>query len=216
MFTTLSLGMWENVRVVGKGGSSTVYKAALKSDPTRFIAVKQIETDGFFAEQISNIKLEIATIRDLNHPNIISYLGTEQSENKIYILLEYADRGSLRQYYQRKGALRESQAASCTAQILAGLDYLHKKGIAHRDIKCANCLLTASRECKLADFGASKNFLHDSVISGLKGRNHDKRFCGAADFFIVRESYFFTTVPTFCYFLGTPNWMSPEVRTHHK
>lgn len=164
-----SIGMWENIRVVGKGGSSTVFKAAMKSDPTKFIAVKQIETDGFFAEQISYIKLEIATIRDLNHPNIISYLGTEQVENKIYILLEYADRGSLRQYYQRKGALRETQAASCIGQILAGLDYLHNKGIAHRDIKCANCLLTASRECKLADFGASKNFLHHSVISGLKG-----------------------------------------------
>ena len=167
------IGMWDTVKVVGKGGSSTVFKAALKSDPKKFIAVKQIETDGFFAEQISNIKLEIATIRDLNHPNIISYLGTEQVENKIYILLEYADRGSLRQYYQRNGALRESQAASCIGQILAGLEYLHNKGIAHRDIKCANCLLTASRECKLADFGASKNFLHDSVISGLKGTIYD-------------------------------------------
>ena len=151
-----SIGMWDTVKVVGKGGSSTVFKAALKSDPKKFIAVKQIETDGFFAEQISNIKLEIATIRDLNHPNIISYLGTEQLENKIYILLEYADRGSLRQYYQRNGALRESQAASCIGQILAGLEYLHNKGIAHRDIKCANCLLTASRECKLADFGARR------------------------------------------------------------
>lgn len=168
--STLSLGMWENIRVVGKGGSSTVFKAAMKADPSKFIAVKQIETDGFFTEQISNIKLEIATIKGLNHPNIISYLGTEQSENKIYILLEYADRGSLRQYYQRKGALRETQAASCIGQILAGLNYLHNKGIAHRDIKCANCLLTASRECKLADFGASKHFLHDSVISGLKGK----------------------------------------------
>ena len=211
MLTTLSLGMWENIRVVGKGGSSTVYKAALKSDPTRFIAVKQIETDGFFAEQLSNIKLEIDTIRDLNHPNIISYLGTEQSENKIYILLEYADRGSLRQYYQRKGALRESQAASCIAQILAGLDYLHKKGIAHRDIKCANCLLTASRECKLADFGASKNFLHDSIISGLKGKDYDESFWADSDFIIVLEPNFFTAIPNYYYFLGTPNWMSPEV-----
>ena len=164
-----SVGDWKKIKIIGKGGSSTVFKASLKSDNASFIAVKQIDTVGLLDNQISNIELEIATIRELNHPNIIRYLGTERTENKIYILLEYADRGSLRQYYQRKGALRESQTASCTAQILSGLEYLHAKGIAHRDIKCANILLTQARECKLADFGASKNYHHMSVVSGLKG-----------------------------------------------
>jgi serine/threonine protein kinase len=163
-------GQWENVKVVGKGGSSTVYKAHLKTDPPQLIAVKQIDTDGLRAEQISGIQLEIAMMKELHHPNIISFLGMEQTSNKIYILMEYANRGSLRQYYQKRGPLKEAQVASCTRQILTGLAYLHSKGIAHRDVKCANCLLTAGKECKLADFGASKQLETDSIVSGLKGK----------------------------------------------
>ena len=108
------------------------------------------------------------------HEHIVCYLGTLKlsSPSRILIFLEYADRGSLRQFYQRKGALSEPQAANCTRQVLEGMIYLHKNGIAHRDVKCANCLLTKDGVVKLADFGASKKFESDSVVSGLKGTPH--------------------------------------------
>ncbi len=161
-------GAWETIKVVGKGGSSTVYKARF-SDSGRLIAVKQIDTDGLTKEQILSIKAEIETIKDLAHTNIITFLGSQQTTNKIFIFLEYADRGSIRQYYQKKGPLKELQASNCTRQILLGLQYLHRNGIAHRDIKCANCLLTKQGVVKLADFGASKKFESESIVSGLKG-----------------------------------------------
>jgi serine/threonine protein kinase len=116
--------------------------------------------------QISSLKGEIETIKEHHHPNIISYYGTQQTLNKINIFLEYADRGSLRQFYQKKGSMSESQVINCTRQILNGLQYLYDKGMAHRDIKCANCLLTQRGVVKLADFGASKRF---ESVSGLKG-----------------------------------------------
>ena len=168
-----NLGEYEQLKVVGKGGSSTVYKGVLKG-PNRIVAIKQIDAEGISNEQILGIKGEIDTIKDLVHEHIVCYLGTLKlsSPSRILIFLEYADRGSLRQFYQRKGALSEPQAANCTRQILEGMIYLHKNGIAHRDVKCANCLLTKDGVVKLADFGASKRFESDSVISGLKGTPH--------------------------------------------
>jgi len=162
---------WENLSVVGKGGSSTVYKAVLKSSG-RFIAVKQIEIDGLSKDQINGIKGEIETMKCLSHHNILSYLGTQQSPHRVFICLEYADRGSLRQFYQKQGPLSESQISYCLASILSGLNYLHSNGIAHRDIKCANCLLCSDGSVKLADFGASKKFESESIVSGLKGTPH--------------------------------------------
>ena len=162
---------YKTIKVVGKGGSATVYKGIL-TNSDRVVAIKQIDTDGLNKEQILNIQQEIDTIKVLSHEHIVSYLGTRTLQSKILIFLEYADRGSLRQFYQRRGSLTEPQAANCTRQIIKGLAYLHDNGIAHRDIKCANCLLTKGGIIKLGDFGASKRFESDSVVSGLKGTPH--------------------------------------------
>ena len=148
-----------------------MFKAALRPSG-KAVAIKQIDTDGISSEQLLSIKGEIDTMKGLSHEHIVSYLGTRTRPGKILIFLEYADRGSLRQFYQRRGPLTEPQVANCTRQILEGLVYLHGNGIAHRDIKCANCLLTKGGVIKLADFGASKRYECESVVSGLKGTPH--------------------------------------------
>jgi mitogen-activated protein kinase kinase kinase ANP1 len=159
---------WDKVRIIGKGGSSTVYECKVRGSEDR-LAVKEIQTDGLTKEQILGFRGEVDTIRNLQHVNIINYLGTQQLSNMFYILLNYADRGSLRQYYQENGPLSCMQASNCTKQILSGLNYLHGLGIAHRDIKGANVLLTNDGVIKLADFGASKKYEMESLVSGLKG-----------------------------------------------
>ena len=138
---------WDIIGVVGKGGSSTVYKAKpflvltteneiCNDDITgpstlpSYVAVKQIETDGLISDQIAGIKGEIETMKNLSHPNIVSYLGTQQKPGKIFIILEYADRGSIRQLYQKSGALNGDQISYCLRQLLCGLQYLHCNGIA--------------------------------------------------------------------------------------
>src|SRR4051812_21492370 len=101
---------WSNMSIIGKGGSSTVYKAVLKtSSGNKIIAVKQIDTEGMTKVQIDGIKGEIDTMKSFCHPNIVSYIGMQQKPNKVFILLEFADHGSLRQQYQRTGHLTESQ-----------------------------------------------------------------------------------------------------------
>jgi serine/threonine protein kinase len=88
---------------------------------------------------------------------------------KFHLWMEYAEYGSLRIFYKNHGRLYPSEAAFAVQQIIEGLHYLHSNGVAHRDIKCANCLIFANHRIKLADFGASKRIEHESIISGLKG-----------------------------------------------
>ena len=86
-----NLGEYEQLKVVGKGGSSTVYKGVLKG-PNRIVAIKQIDAEGISNEQILGIKGEIDTIKDLVHEHIVCYLGTLKlsSPSRILIFLEYA------------------------------------------------------------------------------------------------------------------------------
>lgn len=166
--TTSSSQPWEKIKIIGRGGSSTVYLGRLLNSDEH-VAVKEIQVDGLTKEQVLAIGAEVDTMKILRHQNIIKYIGTEQVASNFYIFMEYADGGSLRQLYQRHGALTEAQASFGTWCVLHGLRYLHSNGIAHRDIKGANVLLTKSGDMKLADFGASKRFETESIVSGLKG-----------------------------------------------
>jgi serine/threonine protein kinase len=159
---------WEKIKIVGRGGSSVVYQAKIKRTG-EYIAAKEIPIDGLTKDQVLAIEGEVETMKNLNHSSIVNYLGTRRYSNHFYIFMEYADMGSLRQFYQKHGALSECHAAYCVKQILLGLNYLHSNGIAHRDVKGANVLMTRKGEMKLADFGASKRFDSASLISGLKG-----------------------------------------------
>lgn len=177
-----SLPQWTLLHIIGKGGSSIVYKSEPRDDPPtlsgKYVAIKQIDTDAMNKVQVQGIQAEIETMKALCHPNIVKYFSMQELSNRIYIVMEYAAFGSLRQFYQRHGALQAEEVVFCLNQIVQGLAYLHSQGIAHRDIKCANCLLFEGEQVKLADFGASKKYESESIVSGLK---------------------------------GTPNWMAPEV-----
>ena len=164
---------WDKVKVIGRGGSSTVYQCLLPDG--QFLAVKEIVTDGMNADQIRGIAGEVDTIKNLSHPNIVRCFGLQRETNRLHIKLEYCDLGSLRKLYQKNGPLSEPQAARCMTQILKGLEYLHDNGVAHRDVKGANMLLSSSSSggiLKLADFGASKKMETESLVSGLKGTPH--------------------------------------------
>jgi serine/threonine protein kinase len=167
-YNFLSSDQWKKHTVIGRGGSSTVYKVEMK-DSGDILAMKEVQIDGLTKDQILAIEAEIETMRSLSNPNIVNYLGTFRHQTNFFMFLEYANGGSIRQFYQKHGRLQESQVRLCTKDMLLGLSYLHSNGIAHRDIKGANVLLTATGEMKLADFGASKRLDTASIVSGLKG-----------------------------------------------
>jgi serine/threonine protein kinase len=100
--------------------------------------------------EMRNLTAEIDTLRRLEHPNIVSYYGYEERDDKLFIFTEWCPGGSISDMLKKFGALEEHVVALYTRQILEGLKYLHGNGIIHRDIKGANLLVDASGNVKLA------------------------------------------------------------------
>ena len=162
---------WRKGRLLGQGGSSTVYECFLTETSTR-AAVKEIHKNGLSLAQMNVIQAEIDLLKTLSHPNVIQYIGTEYTTTHFYIFLEYAEGGSLRQLYLKYGAFDDGIVKYFLQQVLNGLSYLRVKGIAHRDVKGANILITEDGIAKLADFGSSKKLIMESLVSGIKGTPH--------------------------------------------
>uniref|UniRef100_A0A0W0FGM3 Putative kinase-like protein n=1 Tax=Moniliophthora roreri TaxID=221103 RepID=A0A0W0FGM3_MONRR len=154
---------WVRGEMIGKGSYGKVF-LALNATTGEMMAVKQVElprtpSDRNDSRQITVVqalKLEIETLKDLDHPNIVQYLGFEETPSNLSIFLEYVPGGSIGSVLLKHGKLSEVNTKSFTGQILNGLEYLHSKGILHRDLRTDNILVEASGICKIFDFAVSK------------------------------------------------------------
>nr|WCD39453.1 Ste11-1 [Ganoderma boninense]VWO94206.1 STE/STE11/BCK1 protein kinase [Ganoderma boninense] len=154
---------WVRGELIGKGTYGRVY-LALNATTGEMIAVKQVEIPRTASDKddsrqvtvVEALKLESETLKDLDHPNIVSYLGFEETPTFLSIFLEYVPGGSIASCLRKHGRFDEEVTKSFTGQILAGLEYLHSKNILHRDLKADNILVETSGVCKISDFGISK------------------------------------------------------------
>ena len=176
---------WQKGEVIGQGAFGTVY-LGLNLLNGELMAVKQLGSMSVSSKELASLENEIKLLRNFEHPNIVRYLGTERTDDTLSIFLEYIPGGSIRNMLDRFGSLDEAVTRLYTRQLLLGLEYLHRNGVAHRDIKGANVLVSNDGTVKVADFGASKK------IYGLSQNLAQKT--GTA-----------TGVK------GTPLWMAPEV-----
>nr|CCA19655.1 mitogenactivated protein kinase kinase kinase putati [Albugo laibachii Nc14]CCA23087.1 mitogenactivated protein kinase kinase kinase putati [Albugo laibachii Nc14] len=165
---------WIRKEKIGQGAQGSVYRCVdIKSG--REVAVKIIDTLGTSPSQIENIKEEVKIIKQLRHSCLVQYhkIKQEKKKKQLRIYMEYGAGGALSCKIRRDGPILLPTLRTFTRQILRGLQFLHRNGIAHRDVKCANIFL--SRDCqniKLGDFGAYKVFGSASLVGGLKGTPH--------------------------------------------
>ncbi|KIJ45539.1 hypothetical protein M422DRAFT_75003 [Sphaerobolus stellatus SS14] len=136
------------------------------------MAVKQVELpktesdrDDIRQKQVVDVLLsESETLKDLDHPNIVQYLGFEHSTDHLSIFLEYVPGGPIGDCLRKLGKFGREVVKSFTQQVVEGLEYLHNHGIMHCDLKADNIFLDPSGICKISDFGISKrNVLHNSM-----------------------------------------------------
>lgn len=177
---------WRKGELIGCGAFGRVYMG-MNLDSGELLAIKQVSIAANSASKektqahIRELEEEVKLLKNLSHPNIVRYLGTAREDESLNILLEFVPGGSISSLLGKFGSFPESVIRMYTKQLLLGLEYLHKNGIMHRDIKGANILVDNKGCIKLADFGASKKVVELATMTGAKSMK------------------------------GTPYWMAPEV-----
>lgn len=149
-------GRYEIQEIIGVGGMSVVYKAYDNVDD-RIVAVKILK-DEFLTndEFVRRFKNESKAIALLSHPNIVKVYDVSFGEKLQYIVMEYVDGITLKEYIQKQKSITWNDALFFTTQILRALQHAHDKGIVHRDIKPQNIILLSNGNIKVADFGIAR------------------------------------------------------------
>ncbi|KAI9826775.1 MAG: ATP binding [Phylliscum demangeonii] len=175
---------WDNIKwkkgaLIGQGAFGSVF-LALHEFTGGVMAVKQVEMPSDSGTQmdrqkqsmVAALKHEIGLLRELQHENIVRYLGSSSDEEHLNIFLEYVPGGSVAAMLNQYGPLRETVVINFVRQILCGLAYLHDRDIIHRDIKGANVLVDTNGRIKISDFGISKRVEASSLLSSGARHNH--------------------------------------------
>src|SRR6202166_1223557 len=161
--TGTTLGQYEIVGAMGAGGMGEVYQAH-DTKLGRDVAIKVLP-EGFAheAERLSRFQREAKMLAALNHPNIATIHGLEQSGSTSYLVMELVSGETLQERVKRDGAVPVEAALTIAKQIAEALEAAHEKGIIHRDLKPANVKLTTEGKVKVLDFGLAKAFAGDAA-----------------------------------------------------
>ena len=168
-------------RELGRGGMATVYVAQDRRHG-REVAVKVLRPDVAAAIGAERFLREITIAARLTHPNVLPLIDSGQAAGSLYYVMPYVRGESLRQRLAREGRLPLRDALRVARELGAGLDYAHREGFIHRDVKPENVLL-ADGHAVIADFGIAR-----AICQSCDGDN----------------------VTEVGLTIGTPEYMSPE------
>lgn len=172
--------LYRRLETVGKGAYGSVHKG-IEIATGNVVALKIINLDTE-DDDVGDIQREVALLTQLRDaPNITHYYGCFLDGPRVWIVMEYAQGGSVRTLMKacKDGVVEEKYVSVITREVLSALSYLHKSSIIHRDLKAANILITATGKVMLCDFGVSA-----LLVTASSKRNT---------------------------LVGTPHWMAPEV-----
>ncbi len=156
MIGTILGGRYTILEEVGKGGMAHVYKAQCNV-LNRTVAVKMLRNDLEGDEEFVNrFNAEAQAAAGLAHPNIVSIYDVGEENGIYYIVMEYIEGITLKEYIKSKGKLSSLESAEISSQICAALTVAHEKNIIHRDIKPHNIMVTGNGLIKVTDFGIAR------------------------------------------------------------
>ncbi|KAG8690686.1 Suppressor of Sensor Kinase (SLN1) [Ceratobasidium sp. 423] len=191
---------WQQGRFVGSGAFGSVY-CAVNLDSGTLMAVKEVrfKDPSSISQLYKQVRDELSVMEMLHHPNIVEYYGIEVHRDKVYIFEEYCSGGSLADSLSNGRIEDETVTQVYTLQLLEGLEYLHKQGVVHRDIKPDNLLLDHTGMIKFADFGAAKVLAKNQRSIQLNTRSRNPSWRSS-----TRQGKQNSLT-------GTPMYMAPEI-----
>lgn len=149
-------GRYEIQKRIGVGGMADVYRA-LDVEEGREVAVKILKNEFINNDEfLMRFKNESKAVSMLSHPNIVRVFDVGFNEDVRFIVMEYIDGITLRDYLDREKVLSWKEASHLVIQILRALQHAHDRGIIHRDIKPQNIMMFEDGTIKVMDFGIAK------------------------------------------------------------
>jgi len=177
-----SLGHYEIVAELGRGGMGVVYKG-YEPALTRYVAIKELSPAlAHDHNLVERFLREARSMAALNDPHIIQVYFIGQENNQPFFAMEFVEGESLSQLIKREGRLPIPDVLKILLQTARGLQTAHERGVVHRDIKPANLMLDLRGRVKIADFGIA-----------LARQEFDAKLTGTGEF------------------VGTPGYLSPEI-----
>ncbi|XP_057464025.1 serine/threonine-protein kinase ATG1a isoform X1 [Actinidia eriantha] len=181
---------------IGKGSFAVVWRSTHRHSGAE-VAVKEIDKKHLTHTKVGeNLLKEISILTNIRHPNIIRLFEAIETEDRIYLVLEYCDGGDLAAYIHRLGKVSQSLASHFIRQLAAGLQVLHVNRLIHRDLKPQNLLLSTNGEIpllKIGDFGFARYLAPQGLADTLCGSPlymapeiiQNKKYDGKADLWSV-------------------------------
>ena len=160
---------YEIQEVIGTGGMATVYKAKCHL-LNRLVAIKVLKESLKNDEEVlKRFITESRAAASLSHHNIVSVFDVGETDDGLnYIVMEYVDGVTLKEYIKKRYRLGWRQACNFAYQIAMALECAHEHGIIHRDIKPHNILVTKDNIVKVADFGIARTISSDTSVASSK------------------------------------------------
>jgi serine/threonine-protein kinase len=152
------------IKEIGRGGMANVYQGEDTFLGDRKVAIKVLrsnfENDNI---AIARFQREAFAMAELSHPNIVGISDVGEFEHQQYIVMEFVDGMTLKQYVVQKAPLSNEEAIEITMEILSAMEMAHTHGIIHRDLKPQNVLVSHSGMVKVTDFGIAKALADTSL-----------------------------------------------------
>ena len=179
-------------RELGRGGMAVVYLAR-DLRHRRPVALKVLGADLGAVLGPSRFRREVETAAGLSHPHVLPLFDSGDAGGLLYYVMPYVEGESLRERLRREGRLSRAEALRVVREVADALDYAHRHGVVHRDVKPENVLLDETGHALIADFGIARA-MHHATSEGADGTGAEPA----------------ATLTRRGAVVGTPAYMSPE------
>lgn len=153
------LGRYDLIRVLGQGAMGVVYEGR---DPNldRRVAIKTVKVENLSeaaaSEYEARFRTEARSAARLQHPNIVSVYDSDRDGGTAFLVMEFVQGDDLKNHLDKGVCYSLEQSLKMIRDLLSALDYAHKQGIVHRDVKPANLMIEPGGRVKLTDFGVAR------------------------------------------------------------